>query len=126
MCCLFWFVAACVFAGVFGWAYQKQFNEYDVSGMVICDVVTNVCKFDGPMYSWMQHPGEPEVLKIEHVSDQYDGMNFFLFESGKTPVSGKILIDADGKSFTVAESLAMFTRESDERTTVPIFATLDP
>ena len=26
LCCLFWFVAACVFAGVFGWAYQMNMN----------------------------------------------------------------------------------------------------
>ena len=23
MCCAFWFVAACIFAGVFGWAYVR-------------------------------------------------------------------------------------------------------
>ena len=121
-CCIFWFAAAVVFAGVFGWAYQQQFGQYDVSGMVTCDINHQRCTFEeNTIYAWSQHPDKPDVEKITQIPDGYDGKNYLLFEQGKKPVSGKIHIK-DGNSFTV-DSLAEFTRNGT--TTVPLFATLD-
>ena len=101
LCCSFWFLITCVFAGVFGWAYSnwkdsdanKAGGGIDLSGYGMCNgSQITVDK----VWAWTQYP---DPLRVTHIPSNvanivsaFDGHNSIVwFRNATAPIPFKVV-----------------------------------
>ena len=109
-CCMFWFVAAAIFAGVFGWAFARNVTHredgVDFSGHALC-TPGNITFVTG--FVWNQYPLPVGATTISppNIPSGFVGKNFLaLIDNPPTYsyVTGKV-VSIDGNSFVPSASV---------------------
>ena len=105
--CIFWFVAAAIFAGVFGWAFARNVTHreaggVDFSGHALCRP-RNITFTTG--FLWKQYPLPVGVKTIgPNIPFKFVDKNFIALLSSGSYLVGKV-DSIDGRSFVPSNTM---------------------